>query len=232
MSAVELGAWPASAVSEEIRVAWLALARGRLQQDVRPGQAHFWQLHAATQQRPHPHVDLDAVGAGHVRLFCPAGIGEGDSVGADRAGAAEIHIQVADVQYPAGTRLHGAFDRPLEPVPVPQCDQQQDRRQQEDPDRQPAPAARAGSAEAPAGGARCGGGGGSIHAAMVAPSSWTGREAPMCAVCTTRARAPVLQHLHGDRDEVADAAADHEQVPDRMRIGDRFAMVEVGAQGV
>jgi len=185
--ALELRACPASAVTQEIPVARLALARGGFQQHVRSGQAHFRQLHAAAQQGPHPHVDLDAVGGGHVRLLRPAGIGEGDGIGTDGAGAAEFDIQVADVQCTTGACLHRALDRTLEPVPVPQRDHHQDHCQQEDQNRERAPAARARSAEAPAGRARCGRGGGSIHAAMVAPSSWTGREASMCAVCTTRA---------------------------------------------
>jgi hypothetical protein len=47
------------------------------------------------------------------RLLRPAGIGEGDRIGADRAGAAEVDIQVADVQHAAGACLHRALDRPL-----------------------------------------------------------------------------------------------------------------------
>lgn len=156
-----------------------------------PGQAHLGQLHAAAQQGPDPHVDLDAVCAGHLRLFRPAGIGEGDRIGADRAGAAEVDIKVPDAQHSAGTCLYRALHRSLEPVPVPQREQYQDRRQQEDQDREPAPASWAGATEAPTGRALCGRGGGSIHAAMVAPCSWTGREATMCMACTRRPRAAV-----------------------------------------
>jgi len=188
---LKLGACPAGAAAEEIPVARVSLARCGFQQHIRPGQAYFGQLHAAAQQGPHPHIDLDAVRRGHGGLFCPAGIGEGDRIGADRAGAAEVDIQVPDVQCAAGACLHRTLHGPLEPVPVPQREQHQYCRQHEDQDRQPAPATWAGTAEAPAVRALCSRGGGSIHAAMVAPSSWTGREASMCMACMRCVRAVV-----------------------------------------
>ncbi|MDG6745573.1 methyl-accepting chemotaxis protein, partial [Staphylococcus aureus] len=45
-------------------------------------------------------------------MFRPAGIGEGDRIGADRAGAAEVDIKVPDAQHSAGAakEIKGLID--------------------------------------------------------------------------------------------------------------------------
>ncbi|MNM20732.1 hypothetical protein D3C81_310740 [compost metagenome] len=188
--ALELRRGAALAVAEEVPVARVTFARRRLQQYVRAGQADFGKLHVAAQQWPHAHVDLDPVGAGHVRLFRPGRIGEGEGIGAHGGGAAEVDIQVADVQGAPGTGLHRTFHRALEPVPVPQGNEDQDCREQEYQHGEPALPTWTGATQAPARRLGSSRSRGSIHAAMVAPSGWTGREAIMCMVCRVHACLP------------------------------------------
>ncbi|MNN26970.1 hypothetical protein D3C81_1404910 [compost metagenome] len=160
--------WLTATVAEEIPVAGLILAGAGLQQHVRSRQANFGQLYAGTQQRPQADVDLHPLGAGHVRLFCPAGVGECDGIGAHGAGTAQVHIQIADMQGATGAGLDGTFDRAFEPVPVPQQDQRDDRGDQQCQDGEPTLATFARAFEAPARRAWRGGCRRSIHALMVA----------------------------------------------------------------
>src|SRR5690606_14678629 len=93
------------AFPQEAPVARLAFAWRGLQQHRRTGEAYFRQLHAAAQQRPQADVDLDPVGAGHLRLPGPSGIGERAAAAADGAGAAALGVQLAAAPGPAGAGL-------------------------------------------------------------------------------------------------------------------------------
>src|SRR5690606_24610824 len=96
---------------------------------IRCVQAQFGQAHAADEQRPQFDLQGEPFGRRHVLVLRPAGVTQPQLPGRDRGQPAQVDVEVAaDVETAPGPRLDDAFDRALEPVPVPQQYEHRDRR--------------------------------------------------------------------------------------------------------
>ena len=94
------------------------------------------QVEASAQQRRQAHADGETVDVGVLLIARPGRIGDADVAGGQRRRPGEnVRLKVpADHHFAMGLCRGPATDRPLEPIPVPECDQEHDRQQQEGED--------------------------------------------------------------------------------------------------